>query len=161
MHGGLKRVNVVIQPDGQVRVTDFLMGHIQESRGFSQPGKVLESLSYMAPERLKTLAADARTDAYSLAVIAFEWLSGRNPYVALSANDLMVKIVFEAPPSFLVAAPQMPAALDEVFARAMSRVPEYRYPSFRHLVHAIPIALRPLLVHATDPTFSCQRRFKV
>lgn len=161
VHGDLKPANVLIQADGVVRLTDFLMGRIQESRGFSQPGKVLESLSYMAPERLKTLAADPRTDAYSLAVLAFEWLSGRNPYVALSANELMTKIVFEPPPSFLVAAPQMPPALEEVFAQAMSRVPDYRFPACRHLVHALSQALGPLLWHAPETNFSWQRRFHV
>jgi serine/threonine protein kinase len=161
VHGDLKPSNVLVQTDGRVRLTDFLMGRIQETRGFSQPGKVLESLAYMAPERLKTLTADPQSDEYSLAVLAFEWLSGRSPYVAGSANELMTKIVFEAPPSFLVAAPQMPASLEQVFARGLAREPVFRYPSCVEFVQAIGQALGPLLWHATESGFSWKRRIGV
>ncbi len=83
----------------------------------------------MSPEQILTGRADYRSDIFSLGVLVYEMVTGRNPFSAISAQAAALNVLrLDAPPAFR-ASPVLPARLDAILARAMAKGLEARYPS--------------------------------
>jgi serine/threonine protein kinase len=96
VHRDVKPDNVLVAPDGQVKVIDLAIaarmpGLLGKLLGASAPAQ--GSPSYMAPEQIRGQAVDARADIYSLGCMLFELLTGKVPYSAATPNDLLNKHV--------------------------------------------------------------------
>ena len=99
---------------------------------------------YMSPEQILTGLADCRSDVFSLGVLVFEMVTGRNPFGATSAGAAALKVLHLETPPVSCTSPVLPAGLDEVLARATAKSPEARYAS----AAAMAADLRAL----SDPT---------
>ena len=80
VHRDVKPENVLITPDGRVKVVDFGLARASAAVGNTRAGQIIGSVAYIAPEQVTGKVTDARTDVYSAGVMLFEMLTGRQPY---------------------------------------------------------------------------------
>jgi eukaryotic-like serine/threonine-protein kinase len=134
VHRDLKPANIMITAAGSVKVLDFglakrlpeadLSGATLSQEPLSQPGAVVGTLLYMAPEALRGEPADARTDIWGLGTVLYEMLVGRAPFDGRTGYEISSAILREPPKSF----PQnVPLRLQSVIQRCLSKEREHRY----------------------------------
>src|SRR5207253_7023162 len=96
VHRDIKPANIMIHEDGAAKVTDFGVAKIV-SQQMTQAGTMMGTPSYMSPEQVQGVAISGRADQFSLAVIAYEVLTGEKPFAAEYLPTLLYKIVREDP----------------------------------------------------------------
>ena len=133
IHRDLKCANVVVTQDGRVKVLDFGLaksltpndeGASSATRSMTQLGAVMGTPGYLAPEILRGLPADPRTDIWSLGVMLYEMASGQRPFRAPTEVELGSAILKE-PPEPLPG--RVPAGLAAVIERCLEKDPARRY----------------------------------
>src|SRR4051812_28446878 len=128
-HRDLKPGNVVFTADGQPKILDFglalLLSDASSIGRVTQPGMIMGSLSYMAPEQLFG-EADARTDTYALGALLFEMATGQRPFVRERTEALMFAIINTAPARVVWHRPDAPDALDRIVAECLRKEPNER-----------------------------------
>jgi serine/threonine-protein kinase len=129
VHRDVKPGNVLITPQGQVKVTDFGIARAETSEPLTKTGAVLGTATYFSPEQAQGFALDGRSDVYALGVVLYEMLTGVAPFTASSPVSIAYKHVREtpAPPSTLV--PELAGAMDRIVLTAMAKDVDERYPS--------------------------------
>lgn len=132
-HCDIKPENVQLTGDRSAKVLDFGLARARfDPSDASERGKLLGTPGYMAPERLIRGTLNASGDIYCVGVILFELLTGRHPYPERGPAQLLSVLGSDAPrPSTLVK--DLPADLDDITTRALSRDPSLRYQSAREL----------------------------
>ncbi len=122
VHRDIKPHNMVLAPDGVLKVMDFgiarLLGRTQ---GMTQTGVVVGTPEYMAPEQLLGEDVDARADIYAVGVVIYECLTGRTPHTADNPMQLISRVLEQAPlpPHELV--PEVPRRLSDAVIAALHR----------------------------------------
>lgn len=129
VHRDIKPANVMVRSDGTVKVTDFGIAKIISSATTTMTGTVMGTPSYMSPEQIEAREVDGRSDQFSLAVLAYEILTGAKPFQADSIPAIAHLIVYGARPLPHEVDANLPVGLDFVFQRAFSRLPEERFPT--------------------------------
>jgi serine/threonine-protein kinase len=149
VHRDLKPENVFLLAGGAVKVLDFGLAkmHIRETDGddaalITDQGRILGTVAYMAPEQVRGLPLDARTDVFAIGVILFEMLAGKRPFAGTSIADTMSAILAADPPPIPECA-AVATALESVVRRALSKAPEQRFESARQLLTALDVAAGP------------------
>lgn len=130
VHRDVKPGNILITPEGQVKVTDF--GIARAFGGgdeLTQTGSVMGTATYFSPEQAQGKNVDPRSDLYSLGVVLFEMVTGQPPFVGDSPVAIAYKHVQEAPPRPTSLNPAIPKPLESVIARLLAKNPAQRYPS--------------------------------
>jgi beta-lactam-binding protein with PASTA domain/tRNA A-37 threonylcarbamoyl transferase component Bud32 len=127
IHRDIKPGNVMITRDGVIKVMDFGIARVLGPETAPQTSAVLGTASYLSPEQAQGGPVDARTDIYSLGAVLYELLTARPPFTGDSPVAVAYKQVNEAPavPSSLN--PDVPARLDAVVMKALSKNPSNRY----------------------------------
>jgi serine/threonine-protein kinase len=136
IHRDVKPGNIVVKPDGGPTIMDFGVAHFEASV-LTAKGEFLGSPSYMAPEQIARSEATAATDVFSLAIVAYEVLTGRKPFQGDSITAIIYRVVNEDPPRPSQLNSELPARLDAVFARALAKDPAARFPTARAFVEAL------------------------
>jgi len=132
VHRDVKPSNVLVTPDGFAYLVDFGIARASDGdTGLTATGATVGTLAYMAPERFAGGPPDARSDLYSLACVLVECLTGYRPFPGQSLPTLMRAHLDAPPPRPSIQRPGVPAALDDVIARAMSKDPHDRHPDAR------------------------------
>jgi len=136
VHRDLKPDNIMIAQgrtgEDVVKVVDFgiakAMGG-EEGQQVTRTGLVVGTPEYMSPEQLSGDVLDGRSDIYSLALVLYKMLTGRLPFEAESAQEMMIKRLTDEPLSLNDALPggKFPAELQDVVDRALQRMPTERY----------------------------------
>ncbi len=128
IHRDVKPQNVLIDPEGRAKVTDFGIARSLESDGLTKTGRVLGTTDYVAPEQAMGQAVDARCDVYSLGVLLYEMLTGEVPFQADTLVGVAMKHVNEEMPDVQERCPGVSSALAAVIERATAKEPKKRYP---------------------------------
>ena len=123
VHRDVKPQNVLLNEDGQAKVTDFGIARSLDVHGMTQTGTVLGTSDYIAPEQARGQKVDPRTDIYSLGVVLYELLSGEVPFSGDNFVAVAMRHVNEPAPSVLDLRPDCPVRLDLAIQRAMSKDP--------------------------------------
>ena len=134
VHRDLKPSNVMVLPDGAVKVMDYGIARARRFEGLTVTGAFLGSPEYVAPETIEGRGTDARSDLYSLGVIFYETLAGRRPFVADTPFAILHKHLTEEPPPPSALRPGVPAELDRIVLRLLSKTPGERYAAAEDLV---------------------------
>jgi|GEM_PF-5521347 len=144
VHRDLKPRNLFLERDGSeaivLKVLDFGVARdlAPEHEPLAQPGQVLGTLDYMAPEQLRSARhADARSDIWSAGAIFYEVVAGRPAFEAASLAGLALAIASESPPPLAALRPELPAYLCEIIERCLSRSPAARFQSAGELRAAL------------------------
>jgi tetratricopeptide (TPR) repeat protein len=141
IHRDVKPANLLLDRDGRVVVADFGIASATGLSSLTQTGTVLGTASYLSPEQAVGAAVSPASDRYSLAVVAFELLTGRRPFEGGSAAAEASAHVTGAVPSVRSLNPSLPREVDAVFWRALAKDPDARYGSCAELVAALRGAL--------------------
>ena len=133
LHRDLKPANLMLRPNGdgteRVVLIDFGFASLDGAAGITRQGFVVGSLTYMAPERLRSEPVDARADLYGLAVVLYELLAGHAPFRADDDATLIGEVMEAAPQPLTEILADVPVAVDRVIARALSKYPSERAAS--------------------------------
>lgn len=133
VHRDLKTSNVMISTLGEVKIIDFGIAISDDSTRFTQTGRVIGSVHYMAPEIVNQEDATPQTDVYALGIMIFEMLIGEPPFKGKDALDTALKHKKEEIKPVNQIFPSIPQALANVVAKATAKKKEDRYLSMRQL----------------------------
>jgi serine/threonine-protein kinase len=139
LHRDVKPANVLIRPDGVVKLTDFGIARLPESGGRNTGGMIPGTGAYMAPEQVRGDALDGRADLYAAAIVFYEMLSGITPFDTPDRDEMAVRTaqIEDAPPPLSTVVPGMPPQIDVVMARALAKDSRHRYPTAVELGDAL------------------------
>ncbi len=134
VHRDVKPGNVLITPDGDVKVTDFGIARAMNTEeSLTQTGAVMGTAAYFSPEQAEGKGVDSRSDIYSLGVVLYEMAVGRPPFTGDSPVAVASKHVRDQPVLPREANPTVPPALEAVVMKAMAKNPDDRYGSAEEL----------------------------
>jgi hypothetical protein len=155
VHRDVKPANMLVdvrpgRPD-HVYLSDFgLSKGALSSAGLTGTGHFMGTTNYVAPEQIQGAGVDGRADQYALACAAFELLTGEAPFQRQEGVAIIWAHLSQPPPSIASRRPGLPAAVDEVFARALAKAPQDRYASCLQFADALRGALG-LAAYHTGP----------
>lgn len=130
VHRDVKPSNIRILEDGTVKIMDFGIAKSMVSEStLTQTGITLGTASYLAPEQIRGESVDARTDVFSLGVLAYELLTLTRPFTGDHISTVLYKIMNEPPPSPAEAAPSLPQELVRIVEKALQKDRANRYAS--------------------------------
>lgn len=136
VHCDIKPHNILVAPDGQVKVTDFGIARAISSTTMSFTGDVVGSVHYFSPEQAKGIAITPKTDIYSLGVVFYELLVGKLPFTGDTSVSIALKHLEEEVPSIRKDNPEVPAFVEVIAAKALSKEVERR-PDASELIEMI------------------------
>ena len=136
IHRDVKPGNVMLPPDGRVKVVDFGIARAAGSDTLTGTGVVLGSTAYLAPEQASGQPVDERADLYALGCVLYEMLTGAVPVSADTPVATMYRHVNEDPPPPSSIRP-VPAGLEAVVMRCLEKAPRRRFGSAVDLEHAL------------------------
>jgi Tol biopolymer transport system component len=145
VHRDLKPENIFLCHDGQVKILDFGLARTQATAtgatetvaALTDPGTVLGTVGYMAPEQVRGLATDARTDLFAFGTVLYEMLSGRRAFKGDTAADTMTAILREDPPELTGSRPDLSPALDRIVRHCLEKNPSERFQAARDVAFAL------------------------
>ncbi|HEX7254328.1 MAG TPA: protein kinase [Gaiellaceae bacterium] len=144
IHRDVKPQNVLLNADGQAKMTDFGIARELDVQGVTITGTVLGTSEYIAPEQARGEQVDAQTDVYSLGVVLYELLTGAVPYDGETFVTVALKHVNEPTPSVLERRPDVPPRVALAVERAMAKSPSERFGSMNELVDELEACLADL-----------------
>ena len=152
VHRDVKPQNVLIDPEGRAKVTDFGIARELETDGLTKTGRVLGTTDYVSPEQAMGQQVDARSDIYSLGIVLYEMLTGEVPFQAENLVGVAMKHVNERMPNVQRRRPEISSALAAVIERSTEKKPEKRYPDMAAMLADLENALEVEVARAGRST---------
>jgi eukaryotic-like serine/threonine-protein kinase len=140
VHRDVTPGNILVRPDGRVKLTDFGIARVVGGATTTAAGSVLGTPAYMSPEQVRGNRVDARSDLYSAGCCVYAMLTGRPPFDAEGAIETAFQHVSQPPPRPSAVQPGVPPALEQVVLTAMAKDPEDRYPDAEAMREALAAA---------------------
>lgn len=148
IHRDVKPSNIILQPNGQAKVTDFGLAKSLRAADIdaTQAGSLLGTPRFMSPEQCRGKTVDARTDIYALGLTAWYLMTGQAPYEGDSLGEMLDRQMNAPLPSLRAENPDIPEELDRALARMCAKDPDKR-PRDMDEVAQLLSACRPGAIH--------------
>lgn len=143
VHRDIKPQNILIDPYGHVKVTDFGIAVALSATSLTQTNSVLGSVHYLSPEQARGGMANKKSDIYSLGIVLFELLTGRLPFSGESAVSIALKHLQSNTPSIRRWNPDLPQSIENIVLKATTKDPFHRYDAVFEMEDALDAALLP------------------
>ncbi|MCI8347240.1 MAG: Stk1 family PASTA domain-containing Ser/Thr kinase [Bacilli bacterium] len=127
IHRDLKPQNIMIQDDGQVKITDFGIAMALNSTQLTQTNSVMGSVHYLPPEQASGKGSTIKSDIYSLGIIFYELLTGKLPFKGDNAVEIALKHMRDPIPSLKEDNPNIPQSIENTILKATAKNPKNRY----------------------------------
>jgi eukaryotic-like serine/threonine-protein kinase len=134
IHRDVKPENIMVRPDGLVKVLDFGLAKLTERRATAcdtqvstiagrttELGVVMGTARYMSPEQARGLEVDAQTDIFSLGVVIYEMMAGCAPFEGATTNDVIAAILKTEPPPLVFHVPEVSGEIENVISKALRK----------------------------------------
>ena len=144
VHRDVKPSNIMVLTSGGVKIMDFGIAKSAASASKTQTGTILGTPLYMAPEQIKGETVDGRSDQFSLAVLAYEGLTGRKPFESDSVPQVFYSIINSKFEPASVLNPILGPETDRVLGKALAADANDRYPSCAAFAEDLSAALAGL-----------------
>lgn len=154
IHRDLKPQNILVDPSGHLKITDFGIAVALSENSITQTNSMLGSVHYLSPEQARGSVATKQSDIYSLGIILYEMLTGKVPFEGETAVSIALKHFQSEIPSVRRIDPNIPQALENVVLQATAKEPSERYQSVAAMTADLKTALSPLRVN--EPKFKSQ-----
>src|SRR5438874_6905009 len=160
VHRDIKPQNIMLRPDGYVKVLDFGIAKLAKREGppgvlveealrlvETNVGSILGTVSYMSPEQARGAPVDKRVDIWSLGVVVYEMITGHAPFTGDASREVMSSIIEKEPPPLAQYLKDVPSELQGIVTKALRKNAEERFQSanevleaFKHLRHKLELA---------------------
>ena len=128
VHRDIKPHNIIVGPDGRLKVTDFGIARSGASQ-MTEAGSIVGTAQYLSPEQARGAPVDPRSDLYSLGIVLYEMLTGKVPFTGDTPVEIAMKHLSQVPEPPSKLRPEVPHDLDAVVMRALAKDPDQRYGS--------------------------------
>lgn len=136
VHRDVKPANFMLDKEGWLIVTDFGIAKRDDAHGLTMTGSIIGTPYYMAPEQFQGLPITAAADQYALGVVAFELLTGRQPYSGATIGEVMKGHLFDPIPDVKALRPDVPEQIQAAITKMLAKEPADRFATLEEAVLA-------------------------
>jgi serine/threonine protein kinase/tetratricopeptide (TPR) repeat protein len=159
IHRDLKPRNILLTPEGRVKLLDFGLAHFTSAAAELPHLPMAGTPSYMAPEQWQGAPQDARTDVWAVGVLLHEMLTGEPLYRADSAEEFRERVMAPEPvPWVIERLPELPGGVAALLTKALAKAPEARFPTAVELHQRVCQLVEQLGPESSKPASAPQRR---
>lgn len=141
VHRDLKPQNIMIQDDGQIKITDFGIAMALNSTQLTQTNSVMGSVHYLPPEQAAGKGTTIKSDIYSMGIIFYELLTGQLPFKGDSAVEIALKQMKEPLPDVHKLNNDIPQSIENIILKATAKNPKNRYDDAKNMHNDLLTAL--------------------
>ncbi len=144
VHRDIKPSNIIIDPDGNAKITDFGIAHIEDPTMTQQtiPGEILGTPLYMSPEQVMSNPVDGRSDLYSLGVLLYEMTAGTSPFKGENLASIFQAILQDTPPALELDDTPMSRNLSTLIMKSLSKDPAKRFQTGLEMAQPLKACLQ-------------------
>ncbi|SOC35433.1 Stk1 family PASTA domain-containing Ser/Thr kinase [Ureibacillus acetophenoni] len=143
IHRDIKPQNILIDGDGNCKITDFGISTTLTATSFTKTNSVLGTVHYLSPEQARGGTATKKSDIYALGIVLYELLTGELPFSGESAVSIALKHLQSETPSVRAIDASIPQALENVVLKATAKNPAHRYNSVEEMEEDLETVLSP------------------
>ncbi len=143
VHRDIKPQNILMDPDGNVIITDFGIAMALSATAYTKTNSVLGTVHYLSPEQARGGMATKKSDIYSLGIVFYELLTGKLPFSGESAVSIALKHLQEETPSVRKLYPTIPQSVENVILKATAKDAVSRYRSADEMQDDLATVLSP------------------